>query len=168
MATKCCSNLELALFFEVIPQISRSDGPIWMTTQIWIYRCLWNDTCSFQKYERGALLFFDIIRQISRSFGPKNRWFWSDLSKVIRPVPAIESLKYVFLMWNRLYTIITRVTKQWWRNPLSTLPDNTAMVSYYGFNSSWLSDTMWRLRNVSEKITDIKIASRPIPQGPMS
>ena len=50
----------------------------------------------------GALLFSKVIHQISRSHGLKNRWFWSNLSKITRPVVAIKSLRFalLFLMWN--------------------------------------------------------------------
>ena len=50
----------------------------------------------------GALLFSEVIHQISRSHGLKNRWFWSNLSKITRPVAAIKSLRFalLFLMWN--------------------------------------------------------------------
>ena len=41
-------------------------------------------------YWRRAL-FFWVNHQISTSYGPKNRWFQSNLSKIITPVAAIKS-----------------------------------------------------------------------------
>ena len=50
-----------------------------------------------KKLRRDALLFFVVIHQISRSCGLKNLRFESNLSKIIRPVAAIKSLRFALL-----------------------------------------------------------------------
>ena len=50
---------------------------------------------TFNVMRKGALLFFEFIYQISSSHRPKNRKFESNFSKIIRPVSAIKSLRFV-------------------------------------------------------------------------
>ena len=69
-----------------------------MITPIWIHRKLWNDTHSFLEHGRDSLLFYKIIHQISWSHGSKNQRFESDVSKITRPVAAIKSLRFAFLL----------------------------------------------------------------------
>ena len=81
-------------------------------TSAWIHRWIWNDTQSLMQYRRGALLFFKVIHQISRSHGLKNRWFGSNLSKIVSPVAAIKSLRFALFYW--IYYIFMSCTGQYW------------------------------------------------------
>ena len=119
MALKWCTKLNVLvrrgaqMLFKVICLISRSHGkksPILSrierfrtVTPVWIHRWILYDAQSLKSYRRGALLFFEVIHQISRSHRLKNRRFDSSLSKITRPVAAIKSLRFAFLVLNTLY-----------------------------------------------------------------
>ena len=74
----------------------------------------WNsflDFCMNHDYRRGALLFFELIHQISMLHGLKNGWFGSNLSKIIRLVAAIKSLRFalfplIFTFYLNRYTLV--------------------------------------------------------------
>ena len=110
MATKCCTKLEVEekrcpIVFEGLPsnfKVTRLKKSSILTqirhfrtvTPVWIHQWLRNEAKSLKLHRRGALLFFGVIHQISRSHGSKSRQFESNLSKIIRPVAAIKSLRF--------------------------------------------------------------------------
>ena len=113
MALKCCTKLNAVLkrctiIFQGHPsnfkfmrdkksQIFTRIEHFRTVTPVWIHQWIWNDAQSLMWYRRGALSFFEVIHQIWRSHSLINRWFWSNLSKIIWPVAAIKSLR--FSLW---------------------------------------------------------------------
>ena len=98
------------LFFKIICQISRSHGTeicrflpklsvSRLLTPVWIHQWIWNEIQSLMLYSRGALLFF--LRSSTKFQGCMGKEIDNlnpILSKITRPVAAIKSVRFAFLL----------------------------------------------------------------------
>ena len=141
----CNSSFFFGLFFlKVIRQISRSHVtrsivdfyPNWAFLDChfsWIHQWLRNDAKGLKWYRRGALLFLGVIHQISRSHGLKNQRFEFSLSKIIRPVAAIKSLRFA------LFGVIHQISRshglknRWFDSNLSKITRPVAAIKSLRF-----------------------------------
>ena len=74
----------------------------WTVTPVWIHSWIWNDAQRLMLYRRGTLLFYKVINQISMWYGLKNWWLEFNLSKITRPVAAIQSFRFTLFVWVQL------------------------------------------------------------------
>ena len=74
-------------------------GRLQTVTPVWIHQWLRNDA---KRIEEVPYCFFGVIHQISRLHGLKNRRF--ELSKIIRPVAAIKSLRFALLFFKHIFS----------------------------------------------------------------